>query len=491
MAELTARPDLGAVGGKIDPRVWKIVYVVILGAVMSALDSTMVSVALVQLSRELHSQLSDVQWVVSAYLLAMAAVTPGMGWATRRFGSKRVYLSAMMLFTGASLLCGLAASAPELVVFRVLQGVGGGAMMPVGQMIIMKAAGPRHLARVMSAWGGVVMLAPVVGPTLGGLILDISSWRWIFYVNIPIGMLTLLLGRRLLPASPPEPAGGFDALGWFLVAAGSVAFTYGLAEVASSGHGMEHVALPLVAGVLLLVAFVVRGLHVEHPLLDLRLYANKAFRASALTTFCLGGMVMIGSLILMPLYFQIVGHDDPLRTGLLLGPRGAGTAVAMWLSGRLTDRFGPGIIAVSGSVIAILGSIPFVMIQADTPYGALAVFMLVQGFGMGLAGMPAMTAAYRTLRPSQINDATPQSNMIMRLGGSIGVAVLLVILQRQLSGAGSSTSAQTAAFATTFWWVLGLTIVSLVPTISVLVLERRHALVPLDSEATTVTLETG
>jgi MFS family permease len=251
------------------------------------------------------------------------------------------------------------------------------------------------------------------------------------------------------------------------------------------------VVLPLVAGVVLLAVFVWRELRVAHPLLDLRLYLNKAFRASAMSTFLGGGMVFIGSLILLPLYFQIVLHDDPLQTGLLLAPRGAGTALAMWLSGRLSERLGPGHTAVCGSVIGILGSIPFVMIDAGTSYTALAVAMVVQGFGVGLAGMPAMTAAYRTLRPRQINDATPQSNMIMRVGGSFGVAIFTVVLQHHLSGAGPSTAAQAAAFAATYWWVLGITVLSLVPTVFLLTLERRHLLVPPPPEVSAAGAEIG
>ena len=363
---MTSDHDLAQIGGdKIDPRVWKIVAVVILGTIMAALDTTMVNIALEQLSRELHSSLTDVQWVVSAYLLAMAAVVPAAAWATRRFGTTRMYLATIVVFTAGSLLCGIATSTPELVAFRVIQGLGGGMMMPVGQMIIVKAAGPRHLSRVMGVWGATVLLGPVLGPTLGGLVLDISSWRWIFYVNIPLGIVAVVLGRRRLPANAPEPAGRLDVLGWFLVAGGSVGLTYALAELGSTADRLTHVAVPLAVGIMIMAVFVIRGLRIERPLLDLRLYANKAFTASSLTTFCIAGLVLIGSLILMPLYFQIVRHDNPLHTGLLLAPRGVGTALAMWLSGRVSERIGAGTTAVSGSLLTILASIPFVMIGTD------------------------------------------------------------------------------------------------------------------------------
>src|SRR6185312_2416715 len=206
----------------IEPHVWRIAIVIILGAIMSVLDTTIVNVALDDLSKDLNSSLDSIQWVVTGYLLALAAVIPITGWAARRFGSRRLYLVALVAFTAGSALCGLAWSPGSLVAFRVLQGIGGGMLMPIGQMILVKAAGPRNLPRVMAAIGVPIILAPVFGPTLGGLLLEHAGWQWIFLVNVPVGIAAVTAAVKLLPHDTAEEAGKLDALGLALVATGLV-----------------------------------------------------------------------------------------------------------------------------------------------------------------------------------------------------------------------------------------------------------------------------
>src|SRR3954467_9372855 len=214
----------------LSPHVSRIAIVVILGAIMSVLDTTIVNVALDTLSRDLHTSLDGIQWVVTGYMLALAAVIPVTGWAATRFGSRRLYLISLVLFTAGSALCGLAWSPESLIAARVLQGLGGGMLMPIGQMILVKAAGPRNLPRVMSAIGVPIILAPVFGPTLGGLLLEHAGWQWIFLVNLPIGVVAVTVAVRMLPRDEPEEAGSLDAIGLVLIAAGLVGVTYGLAE---------------------------------------------------------------------------------------------------------------------------------------------------------------------------------------------------------------------------------------------------------------------
>src|SRR3954453_11095894 len=234
---------------RMTPQVWRIAIVVILGAIMSVLDTTIVNVALDTLSRDLHTSLDGIQWVVTGYMLALAAVIPVTGWAATRFGSRRLYLISLVLFTAGSALCGLAWSPESLIAARVLQGLGGGMLMPIGQMILVKAAGPRNLPRVMSAIGVPIILAPVFGPTLGGLLLEHAGWQWIFLVNVPIGAVALVTALRLLPHDAPEEAGSLDAIGLVLVAAGLVGVTYGLAESGSAGSLTDaHVLVPALTG---------------------------------------------------------------------------------------------------------------------------------------------------------------------------------------------------------------------------------------------------
>src|ERR1700716_2701488 len=190
--------------------VWRVSFVVLIGSVMSILDTTIVNVALATLGRELHSTIAQIQWVVTGYLLALAAVIPVTGWAARRFGAKRVYIVALVLFTAGSALCGLANSTTELIVFRVLQGLGGGMILPLGQLMMAEAAGPQRMGRVMSIVAVPAMLAPILGPTLGGVIVDNASWRWIFYVNLPIGVIAVVAAFRILPTAKRGPVAGLD-----------------------------------------------------------------------------------------------------------------------------------------------------------------------------------------------------------------------------------------------------------------------------------------
>src|SRR4051794_4142429 len=460
----------------LSPHVWRIAIVVILGAIMSVLDTTIVNVALDTLSRDLHTSLDGIQWVVTGYMLALAAVIPVTGWAATRFGSRRLYLISLVLFTAGSALCGLAWSSETLIAARVLQGLGGGMLMPIGQMILVKAAGPKNMPRVMSAIGVPIILAPVFGPTLGGLLVEHAGWQWIFFVNLPIGVAAVFAALRLLPRdeAAPAKAGKLDAIGLGLVATGLVGITYGLAQSGSAGSlAASAVMVPFLLGVALVAAFVVRALHIERPLLDVRLYANKAFAAASVTMFALGA-ALFGAMVLMPLYFQIVRHEDAVTTGLLVAPQGIGAAVAMFISGRVTMRLGGGLTSLIGGAITVVATLPFVLIDAHTSYWAISAAMVVRGLGIGMSMMPSMTAAYAVLRPDQVNDATPQMNVLQRVGGSIGTAVLAVVLQSGISSLAQPSPAGIAgAFADTYWWVLGISLVALAPTVLLAVVERR------------------
>jgi EmrB/QacA subfamily drug resistance transporter len=460
----------------MNKHLWRIAIVVILGAIMSVLDTTIVNVALDTLSKDLDAPLDSIQWVVTGYMLALAAVIPVTGWAAARFGAKRLYLISLVLFTAGSALCGVAWNAESLIGARVLQGLGGGMLMPIGQMILVRAAGPRNMARVMSAIGVPIILAPVFGPTLGGLLLEHAGWQWIFFVNLPIGIAAVFAALRLLPANEasPQAAGKLDATGLGLVATGLVGITYGLAESGTAGSLLAgSVMVPFLLGVALVAAFVVRALKIDNPLLDVRLYANKAFAAASVTMTALGA-ALFGAMVLMPLYFQLVRHEDAVHTGLLLAPQGIGAAIAMFLSGRVTERLGGGLTSLIGGTITILATIPFVLIEANTSFVLISAAMIVRGFGIGMSMMPSMTAAYAVLRPDQINDATPQLNVLQRVGGSIGTAILTVVLQSGISDLAAPSPAGIAgAFGDTYYWVLAISLVALAPTIVLTIVERR------------------
>jgi len=463
---------------RIESHVWRIALVVILGSIMSILDTTIVNVALETLGRDLHSTLADIQWVITGYMLSLAAVIPVTGWAARRFGAKPVYLLSLVLFTAGSALCGLASSATMLIGFRVIQGVGGGMLLPIGQLMMARAAGPTRMGRVMSVVAVPAMLAPILGPTLGGLIVDNTSWRWIFYVNVPVGVVAFLAAIRTLPHGDLEPTDPLDVRGLVLMALGVPLLTYGLAEIGATGSFTSPRAVfPVIGGLVLIATFAAHALRARRPLLDLRLYRRSTFSSASLAMFCLGA-ALFGSMILMPLYWQQIRSESVVDTGLLTAPMGLGMALVLPLAGRLADRLGGGPLALFGVVVTSVATIPFGFVGATTSIWYLCLAMFVRGMGVGFAFMPAMSAAYAALDRSELSDATPQLNMLQRIGGSIGTAVLAVVLQRALSGAHGLAGAA-GAYGTAFWWSLALTAAAILPCIVLVRAERAARRLPL------------
>jgi EmrB/QacA subfamily drug resistance transporter len=467
---------------RLDPHVKRVATVIVLGMIMSILDTTIVNVALDSLSRDLHTSLSDIQWVVSAYLLALAAVIPMAAWAVRRYSAFRVYMQALILFTLGSALCGLATTSGQLIAFRALQGLGGGLLAPAGLTILVNAAGRDNLPRVMSAIGVPMVLAPVFGPTLGGFLLQSVSWHAIFMINVPIGVVTAVVAVRLLPRDQGDKAsaGPLDWPGLLLAGLGTVGITYGLSQSATAGSfSSVSVIAPMVVGAVMVVVFVLRSRIISRPLLDLKLYAIRAYSAASVVMFFMGA-ALFGAMILLPLYFQVARGQDAITTGLLLIPQGVGASIGMNRSAMATRRFGAGLTSLCGVLIMVCATVPFLLVGATTPYGAIGAAMVVRGVGVGLAFMPAMTAAFSPLNHDQVNDASPQLNVIQRVGGSLGTAIIAVVLQTKLShlpGAntrhGATATAIAASFAQTYRWVILMSLLALIPAAVLWRVERQ------------------
>ncbi len=495
----TAAPT-GAQAGRLNPYVWRIAPVIVLGSIMSILDTTIVNVALDTLARELHATLSSIQWVVTGYMLSLAAVIPVSGWASRRFGAKNVWLFSVLMFTLGSALCGLATSTPELIAFRVLQGVGGGMILPVGQMMMASAAGPKNMARVTAITGVPTMLAPILGPTIGGAILQVTTWRWIFFVNVPIGVIAIVAGLKLIHRSSRDrSAEPLDFIGLVLMSTGLPLLTYGLAEIGTVGTvDSTRVIIPAIAGLALIAAFVWHALRAKRPLLQLHLYSRPTFSSASASMFLLGAG-MFGSMILFPLYWQEVRGFDVIKTGLLSAPQGLGMAIMMPFAARLVGRYGGGLLALIGVGITTLFTVPLAMIGAHTSIVFVSATMFLRGSGMALAFVPIMTAAFASLHRSELSDATPQLNVLMRVGGSIGTAALAVVLEQATIGA-HTPAAVAAGFGTAFWWALAMTALAMIPCYILMLAERRarqvghgdeHEHDALESGAVTQSLESG
>jgi EmrB/QacA subfamily drug resistance transporter len=458
--------------------------VFVLGAIMTVLDLTIVNVAIPTLGRAFHASIGSIQWVATAYMLAFASVIPLTGWASERFGAKRVWLASLLLFLAGSVLAGAAWSLPSLIGFRVLQGLGAGMILPVGQTILAQAAGPERMGRVMSVIGVPMLLAPVFGPVLGGAIVDSTSWRWIFYLNLPVGALALLAAQRLLPEAKPQLGQRLDLRGLALLSPGSALFLYGLSKAGNAGGFDTTTAVATAAGAALVGLFVwhalVRG---KAALIDLSLFRRRGFAAATAMNFLLP-VALFGALILLPLYYQVVRRESPLGVGLLLIPQGLGAAVAMPIAGRLTDKLGARPVVVAGLIVAALGTLAYTGVGAHTSYAYLAAALFVLGLGIGSTIMPSMAAAFQTLAREETPRATSALNAIQRIAGAIGTALLAVVLQRQIADklpdlhggiAGLArlserqhaavTPALADAFASTFWVAVGLIAIALVPAL--------------------------
>jgi EmrB/QacA subfamily drug resistance transporter len=470
---------------KLDAGVLKVAGVVILGAIMAILDTTVVNVALQKLTIEFHTSFDTIQWVATGYMLALATVIPITGWASDRFGTKRLYMVAIGLFLIGSMLTGLAWDVESLIIFRVLQGLGGGMLMPAGMTILTRTAGPHRIGRVMGVLGVPMLLGPIGGPILGGWLVDAVSWRWIFYINVPIGLITMALAWRLLPKDRPEPGERFDFVGMLMVSPGLAALIYGVSNIpAAGGVGEVEVWLPAVAGLALLVAFVLRAKRVANPLIDLKLFKNGQFSV-AMVTMSLFCVAFFGAMLLLPTYFLLVHSESAMNAGLLLAPQGVGAMLTMPIAGKLADQIGARKIVLPGLVLMVAGLVTFTQVTATTPYWLLLSALFVIGLGMGATMMPITSAALQTLPPKDMAKASTATNILQQTAGAIGAAVLSTILAALLAGkfgvptaqgqlaatgaimnpASHDAAAELAAesFSTTFLWAVILLALCLIP----------------------------
>jgi EmrB/QacA subfamily drug resistance transporter len=437
-----------------------ITVVLVLGAITTILDTTIVNIALDRLREHFDASLADTQWVVTAYLLAYVAVVPASGWASERFGTRRVWIGAVATFMIGSMLCGFSWSLGSLIVFRVLQGMGGGLVLPVTITILTRAAGRARLGRAIATIGFIAQLGPILGPLTGGLILDSVSWSWLFFVNVPICLVAVALAPRILPAGTRDSGQSLDGLGLALLTPGVVAVAYGINRaVGPGGFGATATWLPLALGVVLLACFAAHSLTAKRAtLLDVRLFARRSFGLSSVIVF-VSGFSLYALMFMLPLFYQQVRGESVLATGVLLIPQGIGTMLFIVLNRRL-ERVDTRLVIAAGVVITVAGVLPFALANATGGGAILIVGQLLQGFGMGAVSLPVMTVAFAGLSHAETPRGSAAFSVVKQIGAPFGVTVIAVILQHQLSGA-ATPEAALDAFRTTFWWALGLTVIPL------------------------------
>jgi EmrB/QacA subfamily drug resistance transporter len=422
---------------RVDRRVWIIAAACSCGPLMSGLDGTMVNVSLDALGSAFHVPLGTIQWVTSGYLLALALSLPLSGWLVDRVGARRIFLGCFAGFIVCSMLSGFATTIQLLILCRLLQGIAGGLLAPMMQMMMARHAG-RHMARVIGVAAMPVMVGGMFGPSLGGLILGQLGWRWIFFVNVPVGLIAICFAWFALPRDEVTTPRRLDLIGFAMISPGLALLLQGLVSWA---HGAATAPLSLLASAVLLAGFTRHAL--RHPvtaLIDLRLFRARVFRAAAATQF-LSNALNFGGQLLLPLWFLQMRHATPSATGLMLFPLGLGIFCGLPTMGRLSERFGARAISGAGALLSCLGTLPFVVATADTPYSLLGAALFVRGFGGGSITIPSAAAAYASVPRESLGHATTSINICQRFGGPTGSAGLAIFLQFALQRAGSPEQA--------------------------------------------------
>lgn len=449
----------------------RLVLVVIAGTFVVQMDGTMMGVALNAIRQQFTIDVATLQWVTTGYLLSMTLVIPVTGWAMTRFGARPLWLGCLALFAVASLGCTLAPSATTLIVIRVVQGLAGGMLIPLGQALLAQAAGPDQLGRLMGAIGLPAMVGVVLGPVIGGVIVTHLGWQWIFWLNLPIALIAIAASLRFMPpttASRGKQA--LDRLGLALLPPGLALFVYGLSRAGSEGSlTAPAVSVPMMLGAVLVVAFIWHALRSRHPLIDLHLFGRRSF-AAATTVMFLFGFAMFGLVLLVPLYLQQARGWSALHAGMLALPQGLGMAIALVGSGRLSNRVGPRKLVLVGLALTLAGLAILTQVTDNTSQALLAVAGLIAGLGLGATTVPATMTSYRDVAKEAIPNATSAIRIFQQLGGSFGFAILAVILQNQIYSTLADTkppspAGLSSAFATTFTWALIVAALALIPAL--------------------------
>ena len=444
----------------LDPRLRRLVWVLVLGALAPALDTTIVNVAIATLGRELHTSVTTSQWTITGYLLATAIAMPVTGWATVRFGGKRMWITSLAVFVTGSALAGAAWSIGSLIAFRLLQGIGAGLMLPIVTTLLVQAAGPKRLGRLMAVATLPVVVVPIFGPVIGGLIVNHASWRWIFYVNVPICLAAMWLAWRTVPTDPPTRQDiPFDLVGLLFLSPGLALVIYGLSQASGhDGFAAATAIVPLGLGIALIAAFAAHVVRrADGPLINLRVLRVRSYAAST-AVFFLAGLSLYGPLLLLSLYYQQIQHHTVLATGLLLAPQGLGSLLPRTIVGTLTDKIGPRLIVIAGLLLTALGTIPFTQATADTSQWILAAALFVRGAGLASATIAVMAGAFQRVSADEVPDASATTRIVQQIGGSLGTAVLAVILAHQLL---AHPATPAVAFHTAFWCAITFSVLPL------------------------------
>lgn len=467
----TAAPTIEretATSGRVSPDryPWVAMGVVLIGTFMVILDTTIVNVALPQIGISLGRD-SGIEWIVTAYMLAVGLGQPATGWLADRFGRKNVFVVSLGLFTAGSLLAAVAPTLEALVAFRVLQGLGGGFLMPVGMIIIYELFPPDRRGTALGIWGVAAMAAPAFGPVIGGYLVTTVSWHWLFLVNVPIGAIGVLTALRLLRDTAPRQHRPFDGRGLALGSSGLVALLFGFSQAAEWGWGSAPVMALLLAAAALLTAFARRELGIEHPLLDLRMFKVSIFTLTVVIAWT-SSIVQFGRLVFLPLELQTLRDMTALEVGGLFVPAAVASALMFPIAGRVTDRIGPRVPVVVGGLCMAVATWMLAHLSPTTPVSTIATALVIQGTGTGLAMMANAVTGMNALPASFVAQASALRSINRKVAAALGVAVLATVVSMRLGSvsaagiAAAEVGRAQAAYNAVFFVAFGCAVASVV-----------------------------
>lgn len=413
---------------------WVLAMVVILGVFMSILDQTIVNIAIPRLQSAFGADIHSVQWVLTAYILAQGVATPMAAFFSDTLGIKRFYMFSLAAFTLGSALCGIAWSLPVLILFRVLQGLGGAALFPLSITLLFRAFPPAERGMAMGSFGVPALLAPAIGPTLGGYLVTYAGWQLIFYINVPIGILALVLSGLLIREYRPNIRPSFDFLGCFFVAVGLATVLYGLSSASTDGWDSATVLGFLTTGLFALILFVITELAIARrggtPLLDLRLFANGPFRAGMVANLFVI-FSLFGGLFLFPLYLQNLRQLSAFQAGLTLLPQALASMVSVLVGGKLVDRFGVRTVMIPGLIVLGIATWQLTFLDMYTPYSWFQFLLILRGLSLGLTVQPLTVAMMSEVHPRDLAQASSLSTVSRSVSSSLGIAILATLVQTQ------------------------------------------------------------
>lgn len=438
---------------KLPKEVLSAAWAIALGAIAPMLDSTMVNIAIDQLTKNFHTTLSIIQWAITGYVLALAIAVPIAGWLMNCFDGKKIFIGAVILFGITSVLAGISWNVTSFIVFRLLQGFTAGIITPLMSTLLVKTAGPENIGRVMAIVSTPMIFGPILGPVLGGFIVQAASWRWIFFINVFIVLVAAPLMARTLPSFEPfNRASKLDVFGILDLSVMSAALIYGITKAADHATFNNNESLIWTGiGLALLIFYILYDRRKNHQtVLPLTIFSHRSFKASSVGLF-FANIAIMGPMLILPLFFQNFRHFSAMEAAIALIPQGVGMLVTRPLIGKLIDRLGAKYVVIVSLIISLAGTIPLVFVTDKTSMVWIALILFIRGTSFGGINLPLTSDAYTGLADEELPDAGVGINIIENLGSSFGSAMIATVVATVLQGTQPTIAHELTAYHAGFF----------------------------------------